>query len=146
MTEMVISTEITDGKFLNHTQSKKNIVVMRGKPKGKVRNPFVVFLLVIFTLGIYGIIWEYSILEELRNWRGQGWSGTLFLILLLLFAFPLFVLPWLIPSYIGKMYAEENREKPITGFCGFWIFIPIIGAIVWIFRVQSCLNRFWESV
>ncbi len=50
------------------------------KPVGKVRNPIVVLILGIVTLGIYMIIWYYCIFEELRNWRGQGWSGVLYLI------------------------------------------------------------------
>lgn len=144
MNESVKTNEIK--KTEPQVQSQNDHIVVRNKPKGKIRNPLAVLLIGIFTLGIYFIIWEYSILEELRNWRGQGWSGALFLIFLLLFGIPLIVLPWLIPAYVGRMYAEDNREKPITGLCGFWGFLPIIGGIVWLYRVQNSLNRFWESV
>lgn len=115
------------------------------KPIGKIRNPWVVFILSIVTLGIYGIIWYYSIFEELKNWRGQGWSGVTFLLLLLLFGIATIAAPWLVPAYIGRMYEEDGKEKPVTGFTGFWIFLPIIGGIVWVLKVQNNLNAFWES-
>ena len=115
------------------------------KPMGKSRNPWVVLILSIVTFGIYNIIWHYCILEELRNWRGQGWSGMVFIIFFLLFGIALIAIPWLIPAYVGRMYAEDGQEKPITGLTGFWVFLPIFGGIVWIFKVQNHLNAFWES-
>jgi len=119
--------------------------VIHHRPIGKTRNPVVVLILGIITLGIYMIIWYYCIFEELRNWRGQGWSGALYLILLLLLCFPLIVIPWLIPAYVGRMYQEDGKEKPITGLSGFWVFLPLIGGIVWLCKVQGALNKFWRS-
>jgi len=46
---------------------------------------------------------------------------------------------------VGNMYAEDGREKPVTGKTGFWTLLPIIGAIVWFVKVQGALNRYWES-
>ncbi len=114
------------------------------RPIGKQRSPMIVILLMIVTLGIYGIVYHYCTFEELRNRRGQGWSGGVFLIFLFLFPFPLVALPWLVPAYVGRMYAEEGQEKPITGLAGFWQLLPLIGNIIWIFRVQNCMNRFWQ--
>ena len=115
------------------------------RPLGKPRNPFVVLILGIVTLGIYALIWQYSIFEELRNWRGQGWSGIIFLLLFLFFGVALIAVPWLLPAYIGRMYEEDGKAKPITGLSGFWVLLPLIGGIVWLFKVQNTLNRFWES-
>lgn len=116
---------------------------MADKPIGKVRNPLVVILLSIITLGIYYIFYLYFTFEEIKNWRGQGWSGALYL----LFQFVLFpvliVLPWLLPAYVGRMYQEDNQVKTISGLTGFWIFLPLLGGIIWLFRVQNSLNRFW---
>jgi hypothetical protein len=42
------------------------------------------------------------------------------------------------------MYAEDRQEKPISGLTGFWPFLPIIGSIVWLVKVQNNLNRFWQ--
>ncbi len=118
---------------------------MMTKPVGKVRNPWIVLILGVVTLGIYGIIWQYSIFEELKNWRGQGWSGVLYLLLTLFLGIALIAVPWLTPAYVGRMYAEDGREKPITGLTGFWCLLPLVGAIIWIFKVQNAMNEFWES-
>lgn len=115
------------------------------RPVGKQRSPLAALLLTLVTLGIYGIVYYYCILEELRNWRGQGWSGGVYLIFQFIFPIPLVALPWLVPAYVGRMYAEDGQEKPITGLAGFWWLLPLIGGIVWIFRVQNCLNRFWQQ-
>lgn len=116
------------------------------RPVGKIRNPGVVILLIIVTLGIYGIVWHYSVLEELKRWRGQGWSGGMYLVFtFLLLSIPNIVLPWLLPSYVGNMYAEDGKDKPITGLAGFWIFLPLVGGIVWFCVVQSKLNSFWQA-
>ncbi len=114
------------------------------KPVGKNRNPWAVLLLSIVTIGLYNIYWYYCIFEEMRNWRGQGWSGVIFIVLFLFCGIALIVIPWLIPAYIGRMYEEDGQSKPITGLSGFWILLPIIGPIVWIFKVQNNLNVFWE--
>lgn len=118
---------------------------MTTKPVGKIRNPWVVLILSIVTLGIYSIIWYYSIFEELRNWRKQGWNGIIFLLLFLFFGVALIAIPWLIPAYIGRMYEEDDKIKPISGLTGFWVLLPIIGGIVWIFKIQNNLNTFWEE-
>ena len=117
------------------------------KPIGKVRSPLMVLILSIITLGIYSIFYHYFTFEELKNYRGQGWSGAAFLI----FAFipplhvVLIVVPWLLPAYVGRMYAEDNQEKPITGWAGCWALLPILGPIIWLFRLQNCLNRHWQG-
>ena len=46
------------------------------------------------------------------------------------------------------MYAQDGREKPMTGWTGLWFFpglILIIPGIVWFVKVQGALNRYWES-
>ena len=115
------------------------------KPIGKIRNPWTVLILSIVTLGIYGIVWHYCIFEELKNWRGQGWSGTVFIIFFLIFGIALIAIPWLIPAYVGRMYEEDGKTKPITGLTGFWVLLPIIGGIIWILKVQNNLNAFWGA-
>lgn len=115
------------------------------RPVGKPRSPVMVLVLSIVTAGIYGIYYNFCMFAELKNWRGQGWGGALYLLFQFLFPFPLVAMPWLIPAYVGRMYAEDGQQKPITGNAGFWIFLPIIGGIVLLFKVQNHLNAFWES-
>lgn len=126
-------------------QAASAAVIPTTKPIGKIRNPWSVLILSIVTLGIYSLIWHYSVFEELRNWRGQGWSGIVFILLCLFFGIAMIAIPWLIPAYIGRMYEEDGKAKPITGLAGFWMFIPIIGGIIWIFKVQNNLNAFWQE-
>ena len=52
------------------------------------------------------------------------------------------------PSEVGRMYALDGREPPVTGWTGLWLFpfgIFLIPAIVWWVKVQGALNRYWES-
>jgi len=99
-----------------------------------------VILLLIVTLGIYGLYWIYITFAELQAHRGRGVSGVVGLLLALV---PVSI--FLLPSYIGEMYAEAGQEKPMTGWTGLWALIPLIGSIVWVIKVQGALNRYWES-
>jgi len=86
----------------------------------------------------------------------------------------LIALPFLIPSYIGDMYSRAGHAAPISGASGLLVLIPLVMGgvlvpisifggpavhlpmmagftllsvlcgIVWVVRVQSSLNRFWE--
>ncbi|MDP8254349.1 MAG: DUF4234 domain-containing protein [Candidatus Alcyoniella australis] len=120
-------------------------VVTGPKPVGAIRSPGIVILLILVTCGIYGIVYYYKTFEELRNWRGQGWSGGLYLLFTFLLPFMTFAIPWLLPAYIGRMYAEDGQPKPITGNSGWWILVPIAGGIIWLVVLQNRLNEFWAS-
>ncbi len=46
------------------------------------------------------------------------------------------------------MYAQDGREKPMTGWTGLWLYpgiFLIVPAIVWFVKIQGALNRYWES-
>jgi hypothetical protein len=95
----------------------------------------------ILTLGIYGLYWIYISFAEVRARRGQGVAPIVGLLLALI---PVSI--FLLPSYVGNMYAEDGREKPITGLTGLWALVPLVGSIIWLFKVQGRLNDFWASV
>ena len=105
---------------------------------GRHRNPLVVLLLAIVTLGIYMLYWIYISFAEVRAHRGKGTSGIVGLLLALI---PVSI--FLLPSHIGDMYAEDGKTKPITGMTGLWALLPLVGSIVWLFKVQGRLNEFW---
>ena len=105
---------------------------------GRHRNPLVVLLLMLVTLGIYALYWIYISFAEVRARRGKGTSGIVGMLLALV---PVSI--FLLPSHVGDMYAEEGKTKPITGMTGLWALIPILGSIVWLFKVQGRLNEFW---
>jgi hypothetical protein len=107
---------------------------------GRHRKPLVVLLLMLVTLGIYGLYWIYISFAEVRAYRGKGTSGIVGLLLALI---PVSI--FLLPSHIGDMYAESGKTKPITGMTGLWALIPLLGSIIWLFKVQGRLNEHWAG-
>lgn len=114
---------------------------------GKPRNALVVLLLSIITLGIYGIVWYYLTFHELKRFRGEGWSGGLALVFILVPFVNIvsIAIPWLLPAYVGRAFVESGQQRPISGLSGFWIFVPFIGGLIWFFVVQGKLNQLWRS-
>lgn len=109
---------------------------------GKVRNSVVVILLSIITLGIYALYWQYASFKEFRAYSGEGIGGGLGL----LFAFLLGIVNvFLLPSEVGHLYGREGRQQPVSGLTGFWVFLPLIGGIIWLVKTQGRLNQFWQS-
>jgi len=68
-----------------------------------------------------------------------GGLGLLFAILLGI------VNAFLLPSEIGHLYAKEGKVQPISGVTGFWVFLPIVGGIVWVLKTQGRLNDYWTA-
>jgi hypothetical protein len=114
-------------------------------PRGQLRGVAFVVILTLITLGIYSIYWAYKTHEELKQHTGDGLGGVLGLVVWILVS-P--VSAFVIPSEIGKMYARDGREPPVTGWTGLWFFpgaILVIPLIVWFVKVQGALNRYWEA-
>lgn len=111
-------------------------------PLGRIRNPWVVIVLSIVTLGIYGIYWQYAMFKEMKEYSGQGIGGVLGLVLAVVLSI---VNIFVMPSEVGNLYAAEGQPKPVQGVTGFWILVPLIGFFVWLFKVQGHLNKFWSA-
>jgi hypothetical protein len=110
---------------------------------GHVRSPLAVVLLSIITIGIYALYWEYASFKELKDYNGEGiggWLGLLFAILLSI------VNAFMLPYEVGRMYLRAGREEPVSALTGFWVLIPFVGGIIWVFKVQGRMNDFWESL
>jgi hypothetical protein len=127
------------------------VSTLESRPLGQPRGVGFVIIMSIVTLGIYGIYWTYKSYEELRHYRGQGVNGVVGVLLGLII-----VGVFLLPSYVGRMYKEDLIRKgeepilaaqkvPITGWSGFLVLIPYIGGIIWLAKIQSKLNNFWEG-
>jgi hypothetical protein len=114
-------------------------------PLGQRRGIVFVLLIGLVTLGMYTIYWAYKTQEEIKQHSGQGIGGVLGLVIWILLS-P--VSAFLIPSEVGKLYALDGRQQPVTGWTGLWLFpfgVFLIPAIVWFVKVQGSLNRYWES-
>ena len=114
-------------------------------PLGRPRGIGFGILLFIVTLGFYSWYWAFKTHEEIKQHSGEGLGGVLGLVIWILIS-P--VSAFVIPSEIGKMYKQDGREPPVTGWTGLWLFpgaILVIPAIVWFVKVQGPLNRYWEE-
>jgi hypothetical protein len=114
-------------------------------PLGRPRGIGFGILMYIVTLGFYGWYWVFQTEEEMKKHTGDGLGGVLGLVIWILVNF---VMAFVIPSEIGKMYAKGGQQPPVTGWTGLWLFpgaILLIPAIVWFVKVQGALNRYWEG-
>jgi hypothetical protein len=111
-------------------------------PLGQPRGIGFGILIFIITIGIYSLYWVFKTQEEVKNHSGQGVGGVLGLVIYIVVS----VVTWfLVPSEVGKMYRQDGRVAPFTGWTGLWLLLPIIGAFVWFIKVQGALNQYWES-
>jgi hypothetical protein len=115
-------------------------VASRG-PVGTPRTALGVIGLSIITLGIYGLVWTYKTFQEMKDYSGEGVGG---LVGLLLSFVPLVTL-FLLPSEVKGLYEREGRPSSVSPSTGFWAFIPLVGGLVWLFKVQGALSDFWRS-
>jgi hypothetical protein len=113
--------------------------VSRG-PVGNVRSPIAVILLSIITLGIYSLYWQYSSFKEMKVHTGEGIGGGLGLVFAILLGI---VNVFLLPHEVGRLYAREGQPEPVTALTGFWVILPIVGGIIWVFKTQGRLNDYW---
>lgn len=109
---------------------------------GELRSPLTVLLLGLITCGIYFLFWYYKSFDEMKDYSGEGLGG---LVGLLLSIFCGIITMFVMPAEVGNLYERDGKEKPISAMTGFWNLLPIIGSIVWVFKVQGRLNDFWES-
>jgi hypothetical protein len=111
-------------------------------PLGQQRGIGFGILLFIITIGLYSLYWVFKTQDEVKEHSGQGVGGVLGLVIYIVVS----IVTWfLIPSEVGKMYRQDGREAPFTGWTGLWLLLPIIGAFVWFIKIQGALNRYWES-
>ncbi len=109
---------------------------------GELRSPLIVLLLSIVTLGIYGLYYYFKTFDEMKEYSGEGVGGV---VGLLLSIFCGIVTIFLLPAEVGNLYERDGREKPISAATGFWVLLPLLGGLIWLWKVQGRLNDFWES-
>jgi hypothetical protein len=113
-----------------------------GGPLGKPRSLGLVILLTVVTFGIWTIVWSYQNGDELKQRTGQGLGGVAYLFITLLIS-PATM--FLMAGEVEQLYRREGKEPPITTIWGLWFLLPLIGNLVWYFRIQTALNDYWMS-
>ena len=114
---------------------------------GKVRNTGTCFLLMIVTLGIYGIYWYFATHEEMKRHTGQGIGG---LLAALLAIFVGIVMPFLNSNEVGHLYERRGQKPPVSALTGLWALLLgwffFVGIIVWFVKTNGALNAYWRSL
>jgi Domain of unknown function (DUF4234) len=109
-------------------------------PIGQQRGIGFAIVMYIVTVGIYGLYWIYKSFAELKAYRRQGVGGLAGLLLTFVI-----VSIFLLPAYVGRMYKEDGKPNPVSGWSGFWTLVPYVGTFIWLWKIQSALNEFWAS-
>ena len=111
-------------------------------PLGKPRSIGLVILLTIVTFGIWPLVWSFQNGSELKARTNRGLGGVAYLFITL-FIGP--VTMFLMASEVEQLYRREGKEPPITTIWGLWFLLPIIGNLIWYFRIQKSLNEYWVA-
>lgn len=111
---------------------------------GKQRSPLGVIGLSIITLGIYSLFWLYKTYQEMKDWSGEGVGGAVGLILGII-PFVSIATLFLMPSEVKNLYEGDGSAAPVSPMTGLWVLLPLVGGIVWLFKVQGALNAFWAK-
>ncbi|MGN6302604.1 MAG: DUF4234 domain-containing protein [Angustibacter sp.] len=111
-------------------------------PVGRVRGTGVAMLLYVITFGIYGLYWYFAVHDEMKRHKGSGLGGGLALVLGL---FIRIVMPFLSSQEVGELYERRGYARPVSGVTGLWIFLPLVGGIVWFVKTNGALNSYWRS-
>ncbi|WGL50719.1 DUF4234 domain-containing protein [Nocardioides sp. BP30] len=114
-------------------------------PPGKVRSTGLCILLTVVTLGIYPLVWFYSVHEEMKRHTNHGMGGPLALVLAFFISF---VMPYLTSGEVGGLYERTGRARPVSALTGLWYFpgaLIIVGPLVWFIKTNGALNAYWRS-
>lgn len=118
-----------------------NATAQNAGPLGQERGIGFVIVLSIVTIGIYAIYWFYKSFDEVRKHRGEGLNPIVGVLLCLVI-----VGYFLLSQSIGRMYNAEGHESPpVSGLTGLWVFVPYVGGIIYLAKVQGALNAYWKA-
>jgi Domain of unknown function (DUF4234) len=115
----------------------------------KIRNPFLVFVWSLVTLGIYYVVWYYKINRELRDAADVNVSPV---VALLAVTIGWFVI---VPPFVS-WYRTFTRISDAQGAAGVTEAKPILGFILYVVGVfflpveviyaQDELNKLWRRI
>ena len=111
---------------------------------GKVRSTGTCILLMIVTLGIYGLVWWFMTHDEMKRHSGTGLGGPIALVLAF---FVGIVMPFITSNEVAGLYRRAGRSEPVTAMTGLWYFpgmFIIVGPIIWFVKTNGALNDYWK--
>jgi hypothetical protein len=115
-------------------------------PLGQPRDPALAIVLIVLTLGLYGLYWLFTTHEEMKRHNGAGVGGEIGLATgVLTFGVST---SFVLPREVSAMYARSVRHSPVGVKTGLWIvpgFVLLFTPFVWFVKVQHALNSYWES-
>ena len=110
---------------------------------GETRSIGMCILLMIVTLGIYGLYWVYKTHDEIKGYSGNGVGGVVGLVIYIVISIVTF---FVVPSEVRHLYEDvDHTTSPVRGTTGLWVLLPLVGPIIWFVKVQGALNRYWVS-
>jgi heme/copper-type cytochrome/quinol oxidase subunit 2 len=117
--------------------------------RAKIRNPIVVAVLIVVTLGIYGVFWWYFVNRELADYgRAKGTEelgDSPLKSTLAVFPGALIIVPliWTSVTTFKRVQAAQRiaGQTPINGWLGFLLYIVFTPAFD--AYMQSGLNTVW---
>jgi Domain of unknown function (DUF4234) len=118
----------------------------------KIRSPIVVFILILVTLGIYGIFWWYFINREMSDYgraRGTDELGTSPGKSVLAITLGALIIVPAILSYINTFKRAQAAQRlagvdgPLNGWIALILFVVIAPAFD--SYIQSGLNPVWKA-
>jgi heme/copper-type cytochrome/quinol oxidase subunit 2 len=119
--------------------------------RAKIRNPIVVAVLIVVTLGIYGVFWWYFVNRELADYgRAKGTEelgDSPLKSTLAVFPGALIIVPliWTSVTTFQRVQAAQRiagQQTPINGWLGFLLYIVFTPAFD--AYMQSGLNTVWR--
>ena len=126
-------------------------ITSRGK-EAKIRNPWLVALFSIITLGIYYLVWYYKVNREMSDWGEEnktdiGLSPGVSLLAITLGSL-IIIPPFVSAFHTGKRMQLSQRVADVHGGSGLLFFflsiIPIVNFFAPVY-LQTHLNKVWET-
>ncbi len=132
-----------------------SVAIDGGPGRAKIRHPVGVAVLIVITLGIYGLYWWYQVnreMTELGTARGVDGLGDKPMISLLAW-FPggLLIIPPFVSLYRGvhrMKYAQElttGRLPTLNGWIVLILFVFVLSIVAYGY-MQAELNKAWRAI
>jgi uncharacterized paraquat-inducible protein A len=118
----------------------------KGVYVGRERNPFLVFLLGLFTVFIYAFYWVYAANEEMRKRGVRRSKPAVYAVLSVIPLLQIFAVRSTV-SNLRRIYLANNvpRDPSPWSLAVLCIPLPYIGLLVSAAFVQSGLNHVWRE-